>query len=124
MCFDQRPELPRCQPVALEVALGRDRRRAGALVQQRDLAEVIARPEPAAVLAADGHLCLTGLDHEEADTALPFGRDRVAGRERPLLHRRRDALKLLPIEVGEDRHALQEFDCALGHCEDYATLTR
>ena len=77
-----------------------------------------------AVLAADRDLRLSGLDHEETDAALAFRGDRVAGLERPLFHRRRDTVELLPIEIGEDRHAPEEFDRALCHREDYATLTR
>src|SRR4029450_5669569 len=55
------------------------------------------------------------LDQEETDAARPFGRDRLAGRERPLLHRSGNALELLPVEVGEEWYALQEIDCALCH---------
>ena len=52
--LDQRPELPERQPVADELGGGGDGGDADALVDQRDLAEVVARLQVAALLAADG----------------------------------------------------------------------
>ena len=56
MLLDERPELPGRQPVAEEVGRGDDRGRADAVVDQRDLAEVVARAERGTVLAADRDL--------------------------------------------------------------------
>src|SRR5439155_22603957 len=85
------------------------------LVQERDLAEVAAGTELPPILSANGDLRLAGLDQEEADTALPFRRHGVARREGSFLHRRSDALELFPVEIGEERNALEEIDCALCH---------
>src|ERR1051326_2066580 len=68
--LDERLELPRGQPPALEVRVGGDARCARAVIDEGDLAEVVARAEHDAVLAPAGHLRRAGLDHEEADPAL------------------------------------------------------
>src|SRR6266516_3811330 len=67
--LDQRAELPRRQAVAPAVGGRGDRRRAGAAVDEGNLAEVVAGAERAALLPVDGDASLTGLEHEEADTA-------------------------------------------------------
>src|SRR5438093_13640065 len=106
--LDERPELPGGHPVAAELAVRRDGGRAGALVDQRDLAEVVARAERAALLAALADLGLSGLDHEEPDAAVALARDLLAGRERPLLERVREQLEILLLEAREEGHAPEE----------------
>src|SRR5262245_2629934 len=124
MSLDKRTEFPRRHAVTAELRLRGDRRGARRLVEQRHLAEVVTRPEPSPLLAADGDLRLSAVDHEEADTRLPLGGDRFTRTERARLHRPGDALELALVEVGEDRYALQKIGCALCHGEDYATLRR
>ena len=50
--LQERLEDPRRHAVAVQLRVGRDRRRARPLVEQRDLAERVARPERALLLAA------------------------------------------------------------------------
>src|SRR5207244_11779691 len=86
-----------------------------ARIQERALAEIGARPEPAPLVAADRDERYPVLDDEESDASLALGRHRVAGLEGALLHARRDSLPLLGVQVREDRHPLQKFGCALCH---------
>src|SRR4029453_1451631 len=106
--LDERPELPERHAEGLELRGGGDGCGAGALRDERDLAEVVAGPEHAALLAPYGHLRLSVLDHEEADSALTFDRDLLIGVEGSLLHRIRDVLELSPVEVREERNLLQK----------------
>src|SRR5215207_8686810 len=58
----ERPELPVGQPIAGKLAQRGDRRRARALVDQGDLAEVVARIQRASLLSADRDHRLPRLD--------------------------------------------------------------
>src|SRR5439155_12584140 len=98
------------------IALGRDRRAAGAVVDQRDLAEVVARPELAVLAAPHGDRRLAALDHEEAGAALALLGDGAAGVEGPLLERARKPLEIAALEVGEQGDALEQLDRRLRHC--------
>src|SRR5689334_12930915 len=101
--LDERAEVPHRHPPGLDGRLGGDRGRAAALGDQRDLAEIVAWAELAAVFPANGHLRAAVLDNEEADAALALGGERRALVEPPLLHRPGDLLELAPAQVGEER---------------------
>src|SRR5262249_38739574 len=101
-----------------KVGLCGDRRRTRAVRQQRDLAEVVAGSERAAVLASDRHPGLARLDHEEPDAALTFGSNGVSGTERALLHRPGDPLELPRLEAVEERDALEKVGRRLCHASD------
>src|SRR5205085_3799433 len=113
--LDERAEVPHRHAPGLHRRLGGDRRRPRALADQRDLAEVVAGPDPRALLVANRHLRLALLDHEEADAAPALDRERLALLEPPLLHRVGDLLELLAPEVGEERHALEKLGRCSGH---------
>ena len=101
--------------MAAQLRFRRNRRGPNALIQERDLAEVVTRSEPAPLVAADRDQRFPVLDHEEPHAALALGRDRVTGLEGALLHARRDPAQFLVVQVREDRHPLKEFGCALCH---------
>src|SRR5687768_246610 len=61
----ERPELPQREPITDEIGYGCDRRGAHAFVDERDLAEVVARPEARPLGAAYGDLRLARLDQEK-----------------------------------------------------------
>src|SRR3954451_4438478 len=65
-------EFPVRQSPAGELGRGRDRRRARALVDHRELAEAVAWPQARALFAANGHDRLAGVDQEERGTARAF----------------------------------------------------
>src|SRR5439155_16919007 len=106
--LDERAEVPERQPVAVEVALGAHRRRAGAHVDQRDVAEVVARAEAPALVAADRHDGFAALDHEEPRAALALAGDGLARVERPLLEGAAEAFELARLELREEREPLQQ----------------
>ena len=103
------------EAVADEVGRRGDRRRAHALVDQRDLAEVVARAEARALGAAHRDGRLARLDQEERGAVRALLHDRLAGREVPLLEEQRDLRELVVVEVGEERHALQRIDRCARH---------
>src|SRR5581483_6075192 len=72
-----------------------------AFVDERDFAEVAARAEGRARLAADRHRDLARLDDVERRAAGALADHRLARLEAPLLERQRDALDLACVEVGE-----------------------
>src|SRR2546423_12303680 len=106
----QRAELPRREAVAPAVAGRGDRRRAGAAVDEGDLAEVVAGAERAALLAVDGHGGLAGLDYEEADAARAFVGQLLPFGERALGEVVREGLELLLGEAVKERDVLDQFD--------------
>src|SRR5918996_4709777 len=110
MLFDERPELPDREPVAAQVGRCHDRRRARALVDERDLAEVVAWPESRAYLAADANGRVPVGDDEEAGPARALARDRRAFGEGALFHLMGESLEILLPEAGEERHLLQRLD--------------
>src|SRR4051794_36157713 len=63
--MDERAELPQREPLADEICRGGDGRHPRALVDQRDLAEVIAVRQCRARLTADRDGRLAGLEHIE-----------------------------------------------------------
>ena len=93
---DERAEVPVGEAEADEVGRRGDRRGAGALVDQGDLAEVVARAQGRALDAADGHGRLAGLDQEERRAARALADDRLALREPALLEQPRDLLDVAP----------------------------
>src|SRR5690242_15389636 len=114
--LDERPELPRGEAVADDFGLGGHGRRAQRLfVDQRDLAEVVARADLTAGLAVDVDAGRSLADDEEADAARSFRRDRVAGRETARLEGARDALEVLVGEALEERNLLEQLDRRFGH---------
>src|SRR4051812_39324695 len=88
----QWPELPVREALTHELGRRSDRRRAGAVVDERDLAEVAAGREVPDLPPPERHRRLARLDDEERGPAGAFLRDRLAGLEAPLLEHRGDAL--------------------------------
>src|SRR3954454_3094176 len=113
--LDERSEVPRRHAVAEHVRPRRQRGGARRLVDERDLAEVVAGPDRAFRLAADLHVGLALLDDEEADAAGALLRHGVAGPEAALAHAARDLLQLLVVEPREERDLLQHVDGGSGH---------
>src|SRR3982751_89141 len=79
MALHERPETPDRQLVAVHLALGPDRRAAGRLVDQRHLAERLAGPEPADLLAVDGHGRLATIDHDAGPAGFALLGDCLSG---------------------------------------------
>src|SRR5262245_34104750 len=105
--LDERAELPRRHPAALKVGAGDDRRRPGAAVDQRDLAEMLAGAEGPDDLPADADGGVAVLDHEEADPALALLGDLIALVEAALGHPLLQLLQLLRLDAGEQRYLPQ-----------------
>src|SRR5215211_5155412 len=122
--LDERPEVPRRHPVAVQLVVRGDGRGAVDVGDESDLAEVVAGPELPHVAAADADRGAAALDDEEPDAALAFLGDLVAGPERSLLHRGRDLLQLTVAEVGEERYALDQFGRRSRHCEEHRGSVR
>src|SRR4051812_20025482 len=99
--LDERAELPPGEAPADEVGAGGDGRHPQAVVDQGDLAEVVAGPQHAPVLAADRDVRLAGLDDVEGRPAGALLGDGLARPESPLLEDRADLLELAPVEVTE-----------------------
>ena len=91
-------------------------RRAGALVDQRDLAEVVAGPKRRANLAghADSRVPLD--DHEEAGGARSFGRDRPRLRRSAVPSSVVQPLEVFVGKAGEDRDIAECFLGSRGAC--------
>src|SRR5215210_588067 len=88
-----------------------DGRRPDSIVDQRDLAEMAARPESGDLGAALRHDGLAIGDDEEADPlAGAFADDVRAGTERPLVEVLRQLLEMLPVETREHRNPRQRVD--------------
>src|SRR5208337_954831 len=94
--LDERAEVPVGQAVAGEIARRHDRRKARALVDQRDLAEIIARLQGRALLAADEDGRFAGFNDEKRRPARALLDERLALGEAALLEQARDALQLAP----------------------------
>src|SRR5436190_22533413 len=107
VALDERPELPRRHAVADHVGAGRQGRGAGRVVEERDLAEVVAGPDRSLRIAADGHFRLALLDDEEAGAAGPLLRQGVALAEAALPHAAGNLAELAVVEPREQRHLLQ-----------------
>ncbi len=90
--------------MAAEVGAGDDRRRARTIVDQRDLAEPVPRPQRPHDLPLDADRRIALLDDEEADAALTLFGDRVALREAALRHLRGELLEVLALAAREQRH--------------------
>src|SRR4051794_8555168 len=108
--LDEGPDLPGGHPAAAQVGRGRNGRRPGALVDQRDLAEMVAGADRSHDLPADGHGGLAVLDQEEADPAAALRGDRLALGEAALAHHVREPLELLVPDAREQRNALEAFN--------------
>ena len=94
--------------MGLDVADRGHGRRPRTVVDQRDLAEIGAGAEGGALLAVRGDLRAPRLDQEEADAVLAlFGHD-LAGGEIAFLEQRRDLLRLLVVEAGEELRLFQQ----------------
>src|SRR5207247_2618189 len=105
-----RAEHPRCEAVGGDLARGGHGRGARPVVDQRDLAEVVAGPSGAFLLAADAVLDRAGADDEEAHTTGALGGDRLAGRERVLLETFREAFEIAVGDVREERNLPEEVE--------------
>ncbi len=106
--LDERPELPIGEPVAHEVGRRGDRRRARAVVDQRDLAEVVARGEAGEFAVARRDRGLARLDDEERGATGALPRDRLTRIEAPLLEHRGDALDVARGQAVEERDLLDD----------------
>ena len=73
----------------------------GPAVDQRDLAERLARTERRDLLTLDLDRRFAALDDEEHQSALAFERDLVACGEASLVELLREALEILLVEIGE-----------------------
>src|SRR5437868_1721196 len=114
--LDERPELPGGEPVAGEVGIGGNSRGAARLVvDQRDLAEVVAGAELASLLAVDVHARASVADDEEADAACAIRRNDVTGAETALLERAGDSLQLAVREALKERDLLEQLGRRVGH---------
>src|SRR5579884_1420393 len=114
--LDERLELPLREAVRGAVARRRDRGRPQPAVDQRDLAEVVARPERAPLLPLDRHLRGPRLEHEEPGAAQPLGRQLLPVAEAALRELAGQAPELSLGQVLEEGDALQELDRG-GHRE-------
>ena len=110
MFLDERPELPWREEERPEVGRGRDRGRANAFVDERDLPEVVARAERRKRLAADPHVRVPLGDHEEARSRRAFLDDDRALAEGALLKAVGEPLERAPVELGEKRDVLENLD--------------
>src|SRR4051794_26738798 len=108
--LDERPELPRGHAAAAQVGGRRDGRRARPLVDQRDLAEVVAGAEGADDLTAEAHGGVAVLDQEEPDAAATLGGDRLTLVEAALPHHLGEPAELLVADAREKRNALEMID--------------
>src|SRR5579859_249916 len=106
--LDQRAELPEREPVADEVFRRGDRRDARSLVDQRDLAEVVARPQRRPQLPTDCDADLARLDDVEGGPARAFLDHRLTLGEAALLEQAGDLRHLVAVEIGEEPHALHD----------------
>ncbi len=113
--LDDGAELPERHRVGGQIRICGDRCRARALVDQRDLAEVVAWAERAALLAADGHLGRALADDEEAGAALALRRDRVAGGVMSLLEGLGDPVQVARLQPGEQGHLGKRLCRRAGH---------
>ena len=93
---------------------GSDRRRACALVDQRDLAEVVALRQRRDLLAVDRDGRFPGLDHEERSSTGALLRDRLARGELTVFEEPRDVLDVALAQVGEQRDPLENTDRTVG----------
>ncbi len=103
----ERAKLPRGHAVAEEVCRGRDRGRAHAVVDERDLAEVVSRAERRSLLAphADSRVALC--DDEEAGAGRALGRHLRALGEAALVQLAGEQLELAVGQLGEEGHTLR-----------------
>src|SRR6185437_5042897 len=108
----ERSELPVGEPVADELGARGDRGRTRALVDEGDLAEVVAFGQRRARPAADRDRRFARLDDEEGRAPGTLLGDRLARGEATLLEERRDAFDVAGTHVGEERYALDHFDPA------------
>jgi hypothetical protein len=111
----ERAELPEGEPKADEIGGGGDGRRARALVDQGDLAEVVAWLERPPLPAADRDPRLPGVDQEERGGARPLLDDRLTFREPPLLEQAGDFRDLALVQVGEERDSPQDLNRGARH---------
>src|SRR4029077_9887519 len=118
VALDERPEVPRSHAVAEHVRSRGQRGSARRVVDERDLAEVVAGTDGGLLLAADAHVRLALLDHEEGGASRALLRHSVAGLEAALTHAARDLLEFLLVDPGDDRDVLQRVGgCA--HARSY-----
>src|SRR5512146_1292867 len=106
VALHQRPELPVREAIAHQVRARHYRRRAGTSVDQRDLAEMVARAEHVDWHAAAGDRGLAGVDDVEGRGAGALADHRLALGESALLQQAGDLLGLPTVQVGKKRYAL------------------
>jgi hypothetical protein len=119
MLFDERFELPDRKAVAEEIGRRSDGRRAGAFVDERDLAEVVAGPESGPHFSADADRRISLDDDEESGRAGPLGGHRRALGEAPFLHLARQAFQVVVGQAGEERHLAESVNGRRGHARGF-----
>src|SRR5262245_4275298 len=110
MLLDEGPELPRCHAVTQEVGGGHDGSRAHAVVDERDLPEVVAGTERGAVLSADRDLGVALRDHEEARSGRAFRRDLCPLGEAAFVQLPPELVEVAVVEPAEERDVPQGVD--------------
>src|SRR5213083_272712 len=103
MLLDEGTELPGGEPVAEQVGCGHDRGGTRALVDERDLPEIVSGPERRTGLAADADRRVPLDDDEEPGSTGALGRHFGAFPEAPLFHLAPEALEVVVAEAREDR---------------------
>src|SRR4051794_11846232 len=103
-------EVPRRHAEAAQLRVGGDGGRALVAVEQRHLAEVVARAQRADDAVADAHERLALDDDEEADAAASLDDDLLAGGERPLDQGLRQPPAVALRQLGEERDLLEGVD--------------
>jgi hypothetical protein len=106
--LDEASKLPHGRDEGLEIGLRRDRGRANAVADERDLAEIISGAEDVQVASVGGDAGPPLRDDEEPDPSLgALLDDDGARREGTLRERAGELLELLPIEAREQRDTAQ-----------------
>jgi hypothetical protein len=110
MLLHEGAELPRREPVAEQVGRRDDRGRPDPVVDEGDLAEVVARPERRTVLVPDRDLGVALDDDEEPGSGRAFGRDLRALGKAALVQLPSEVLQVALVEIGEERDVPQGLD--------------
>jgi hypothetical protein len=106
--LDEASKLPHGRDQGLEIGLRRDRGRANAVADERDLAEMVSGAEDVQVASVGGDAGRALRDDEEPDASLgALLDDNGACREGTLRERARELLELFPIEAREQRDTAQ-----------------
>src|SRR4029077_6193084 len=114
---DEAGELTLTEHDALHVALGDDGRVSGGLLEQRELAEGVARAEGRDLAAVSAHAGGPAEDHEELVARLALGDQGLSRRDSDVLGPAGDELEVLAGARREEGNLLEVVDerIATGH---------